>query len=265
MTTNSFFLQIRKIKEKEFNESKVFENSAELKEDEFFTSPQIFVNELFKLYNRNLVNDRLLDDHILTILVGGNETCALTVSHVVLMLAMHPEIQEKVFQECKDTHETQSSHTDAEIIAKLDYLEMCIKDTMRLFPVAPFIGRETVDDIKLSNCTVPKGTMLILSFYHLHRNKEVWGPNADLFNPDNFLPEKVASRHVYSYGPFSAGPRNCIGIKYAWMSMKVMLSAIIRKYKFSTHLRFEDIIMKFEVTLKIDNRHMVTVERREAY
>lgn len=154
----------------------------------------------------------MLDDQILTILVGGNETSALTTSHVMLMLAMHPEIQEKAFQEIKDAHETQTSHSDAEILSKLDYLEMCIKETMRLFPVGPFLGRQNVEDVKLSNCTVPKGTMLILSFHYLHRNKEVWGPNADLFDPDNFLPEKIASRHAYSYLPFSAGPRNCIGM-----------------------------------------------------
>lgn len=80
------------------------------------------------------------------------------------------------------------------------------------------------------NCTAPKGSVLLLSCHYLHRNKAVWGPNADVFNPDNFLPEKVASRHPYSYLPFrwfscpiillfylilllfcSAGPRNCIG------------------------------------------------------
>ncbi len=107
--------------------------------------------------------------------------------------------------------------------------------------------------------------MLILSFHHLHRNKEVWGANADRFDPDNFLPENVASRHAYSYLPFSAGPRNCIGIKYGWSSVKTVISAIIRQYKFSTHLRFENIITKFEATLKIENRHLVTVERREKY
>lgn len=66
------------------------------------------------------------------------------------MLAMHPEIQERAFQEIKNAHETQTSHTDAEIIANLDYLEMCIKETMRLFPIGPFIGRQNSDDIKLS-------------------------------------------------------------------------------------------------------------------
>ncbi|KAG4069559.1 hypothetical protein HA402_006925 [Bradysia odoriphaga] len=198
-------------------------------------------------------------------LVAGNDTTALTMSHIILMLAMHPEVQEKAFQEIKDCHETQTSLTDAEIMAKLVYLEMCVKESMRLFPVGPFMGRQTTEDVKLSNCTVPKGTMLILSCHHLHRNKEVWGPNADKFDPDNFLPEKVASRHAYSYLPFSGGARNCIGIKYAWMSMKIFLSAIMRQYKFSTHLRLEEIVTKFEILLKIENRHLVTVERREKY
>lgn len=142
--------QIRKIKEKEFYESKYFENNQELKEDEFFSTPQIFVNELFKLHNQKLLDDRMLDDQILTILVGGNETSALTTSHVILMLAMHPEIQERAFLEIKDAHETQTSHSDAEILAKLDYLEMCIKETMRLFPVGPFLGRQNVEDVELS-------------------------------------------------------------------------------------------------------------------
>ncbi|KAJ6636722.1 Cytochrome P450 4C1 [Pseudolycoriella hygida] len=256
---------IRKIKEKEFYEKKIFENNNELETEEFFSTPQIFVNELFKLHNQKLIDDRMLDDEILTILVGGNETTALTTSHVILMLAMHPDIQERAFQEIKSVHETQTSHTTTDILTKLNYLEMCIKETMRLYPVAQFLARQNLQEIKLSNCTVPKGTMLIMSFHHLHRNKEVWGPNADRFDPDNFLPEKIASRHAYSFLPFSAGPRNCIGYKYGWFAMKIILSAIMRRYKLSTHLRLEDIRTKFEVTLKIENRHLVTVERREEY
>lgn len=256
---------IRKLKEKEFYEKKHLENNNELKEDEFFSTPQIFVNELFKLHAKKLIGDELLDDQILTMLVAGNDTTSVTMSHLILMLAMHPEVQEKCFQEVKNVHETQTSPSDADILIKLDYLEMCIKETMRLLPVAPFMARQNTDDVKLSNCTVPKGTQLILSCHHLHRDKAVWGPNADMFNPDNFLPEKVASRHAYSFIPFSGGARNCIGIKYAWLSMKIFLSAILRQYKFSTHLRLEEIIPKFEVVLKLENRHMVTVERREKY
>lgn len=223
------------------------------------------MNELFKLHHKKLIDDQLLDGQIFTILIGGNETSALTMSHAILMFAMNPDIQERAFHEIKDAHETQTSPSHVEALSKLEYLEMCVKETMRLFPVGPFLGRQNTEDIKLSNCTVPKRTILVLSCHHLHRDKEVWGPNADMFDPDNFLPEKITSRHPYSYLPFSAGQRNCIGIKYGWMSMKILLSAIMRQYKFSTHLRFEDLVTKFEATLKIDNSHLVTVERRERY
>lgn len=63
---------------------------------------------------------------------------------------MHPEYQERVFEEIKDAHETQTSPTDAEAITKLNYLEMCIKEAMRIFPIAPFVARRISEDIKLS-------------------------------------------------------------------------------------------------------------------
>lgn len=61
-------------------------------------------------------------------------------SHVILMLAMHPEYQERAFDEIKNVHQTQTCDSDADAISNLNYLEMCIKESMRLFPVAPFLG-----------------------------------------------------------------------------------------------------------------------------
>lgn len=91
------------------------------------------------------------------------------------MLAMHPEIQQRVFQEIKDAHETQTSYTDAEILAKLDYLEMCIKETMRLFPVAPFLARQNVDDVKLSmsiyRFNMTESFLHVLVYRQLHSSK----------------------------------------------------------------------------------------------
>lgn len=137
--------------------------------------------------------------------------------------------------------------------------------------------------LHLGNCTLPKNTLLLLAFNIPHRDKAVWGPNPEKFDPEHFLPEKMAKRHPYQYLPFSGGPRNCIGtinlmkstdvncstinkfisgIKYAWLSMKIMISALLRRYKFTTDLKLEELVPKWDVTMKIVNRHMVKVEPR---
>lgn len=90
----------------------------------------------------------------------------------------------------------------------------------------------------------------------------MWGDDADEFNPDHFLPEKANERHPFCFLPFSGGPRNCIGYQYAMISMKVILSGILRKYRFTTSLKLSDLEMKFELTLKLVNKHMVGMERR---
>lgn len=107
-----------------------------------------------------------------------------------------------------------------------------------------------------------KGTFVLCDFYNLHRSKEIWGPDADKFNPDNFLPERVAKRHPYSFLPFSAGPRMCIGYQYAQIAMKVGLLILLSRFKFSTTLKLEDLQYKFSVTLKLLNKHMVSAHYR---
>lgn len=104
---------------------------------------------------------------------------------------------------------------------------------------------------------------MFFSIYTLHRDPEIWGPESEVFNPDNFLPERVLSRHPYSFLPFSAGPRNCVGFKQAMLSLKVMLATLIRHYKFSTSLKMEDLRLKIDITMKLTNKHMVSIQRRE--
>ena len=79
---------------------------------------------------------------------------------------------------------------------------------------------------------LPKGLSVGLLFYGMHRNPELY-PDPDVFKPERFLPEQSAGRHPYAFLPFSAGPRNCIGQKYALFELKVVLSWLLRKFQFS--------------------------------
>lgn len=95
-------------------------------------------------------------------------------------------------------------------LREMHLLERCIKEALRLFPSVPVIARTLTEDQPMGKHVLPKGADVLILPYVLHRNAEQF-PDPEKFNPDNFLPENVKKRHAFSYIPFSAGPRNCIG------------------------------------------------------
>ncbi|XP_063709170.1 probable cytochrome P450 313a4 [Culicoides brevitarsis] len=193
----------------------------------------------------------------------GNETSALSVSFCLLMLAMHQDIQERVVDELRSVFDTKDQPVTPEAVSKLEYLSMVMNETLRLFPITPLIGREALKDTKLDKFEIPAGACIIMPIYKVHRNKKLWGENAHLFNPDNFLPENVEKRHPYCFLPFSQGPRNCIGWRYSLLAMKTMLCHLLRNYKFTTHIKYHELKFKMCLDLKITNKHMVQIERRD--
>lgn len=129
------------------------------------------------------------------------------------MLAMHPDVQEKLFEEIVDVFPDKEFEVQYDQLQNLNYLDRVINETLRVAPSIPFVARHVVRDFKISADLpiIPKGMQIGISLYHMHRREDIWGPSAHLFNPDNFLPENIRDLHPYAFIPFSKGIRNCIG------------------------------------------------------
>merc|ERR1719348_1722437 len=150
-------------------------------------------------------------------------------------------IQEKCRAELSEIFQGSDRAATSQDLAGMKYLEACIKESLRLFQSVPFISRVTGEDIEVHGCRIPRGTNVILAKFLLHRNPKTF-PEPDKFDPGRFLVDSEENRrHPYSYVPFSAGPRNCIGQKFATMEEKVVISSVLRKFRLNTSRKVEDI------------------------
>jgi cytochrome P450 family 4 len=219
-----------------------------------------FIDNL--ILNEDKFDGKTIRDNLVLLLLAGFETTSNETAHVLLMLAIYPKIQDKVYEEICEVFPSGGTDFDIENLNKLQYLYQVIRETMRLFPIAPHISRTPEKDIALDEYVIPAGSIIFLNLFALHRRTDFWGPEADKFNPDNFSPENAHKRHPFSFLPFSAGKRNCLGQRYAVYSMKVLLVTILREFKITTDMKFEELRFKSDVTLKLCTPHSVKLERR---
>lgn len=187
-----------------------------------------------------------------------------TIGYALLVLASHADVDAKVYAEIQE-HYQEGTYLDYDTIKKCTYLDMVVKEVLRIFPVAPLIMRDNMSDVEIDGIgSVPKGTTFLIIIYTLHRLKSIWGPDADKFNPDNFTPENVAKRHPFSYIPFGNGGRNCIGLHYANLNMRFNLIKILAKYRFSTNLKYEELRLKYGIAMKLDHQYLLQVHLRSS-
>lgn len=177
---------------------------------------------------------------------------------------MHPDIQQKAFVEVDRVmgNGSKPKHLSNDELMQLDFVEQICKETLRLNPVAPYLLRLCTDETQIKDCTIPRDTTIIVNLYTMHRREDIYGPDANEFNPDRFHADEVKKRNPHAFAPFSLGPRNCIGMRYSYIAMKIILATLIWHYRFTTNLKMHDIRMRYEITLKNVSGNMVRLEKR---
>ncbi|KMQ86090.1 cytochrome p450 4g44, partial [Lasius niger] len=147
---------------------------------------------------------------------------------------------------------------------EMKYLERVILETLRLFPPVPVIARKLNEDVKIitGDYILPKTATVLIPQFVVHRSEKYY-PNPTVFNPDNFLPEKMQQRHYYAFIPFSAGPRSCVGRKFAMLKLKVLLSTILRNYRVSSDVADKDFMLRADIILKRHDGFKIKLEPRK--
>jgi enediyne biosynthesis protein E7 len=167
-------------------------------------------------------------DEIITLLLAGHETSATGLSWTFYLLAQHPEIEERLCAELAAVLGGRPAESGD--LARLPYLKQVVQESMRLYPPVWGIARRCMEDTEFGGYRIPKDAYLSISMYALHRHPKYW-PDAERFDPERFAPGRSEPRHSYSYLPFSAGPRACIGAGMSMLEIQLVLAQLLQRFR----------------------------------
>ena len=145
-------------------------------------------------------------------------------------------------------------------LTKLPYTEMVIREAMRLYPPAPMVAREPIEDVRIGEYDVPKGSLVIVNIYALQRDGRFFD-DPERYDPDRFAPSWETPIPRYAYLPFGGGPRVCIGSAFAMMEARLVLAAVAQHYKLSSQAA-EEIEPVQLVTLRPGRPVRLRLEKR---
>lgn len=222
--------RMRRRLEKETRDSirKLIGNSTNIQEN-----PKALLALLMSPYkNQNDEQERLnveeITDECKTFYFAGKETTANLLTWIFILLALHQdwqnEAREEVLSTCGDNKLPSAGN-----LADLKIVNMIINETLRLYPPAVMLMRQTSKDVKLGSLDIPANTQFYLAMTSVHHDPQIWGEDASKFNPLRFANTR---KHIASFFPFGLGPRICVGQNLALVEAKIVLAVIIRQYSF---------------------------------
>ncbi|XP_073830965.1 cytochrome P450 4s3 [Musca autumnalis] len=197
------------------------------------------------------LTDRDIREEVDTFMFEGHDTTSSALGFALYLLSQHPDIQKQAYEEAASMAGREKE--------SMPYLEAILKETLRLYPSVPFYSRAVKEDLQVGELTVPKGTSVSILTYLVHRDDRYY-PDPEKFDPSRYF-KNEKDLHPFSFVAFSAGPRNCIGQKFAMLEMKCTLSHLLRNFEFLPVKDFKPKLLP-ELVLKSGNGIIVCIKRR---
>jgi len=202
------------------------------------------------------MTDIQVRDELLTIFLAGYETVANALTWTWYLLSQNPEAADKMYAEVNEVLGTSTATVDS--YPRLKYTEMVFAESMRLYPPAWAMGRQSTVPIELGPYRFPPQTHFFFSQYVMHRSPEYW-PDPLAFHPERHTPEARATRPRFVYFPFGGGRRQCIGEGFAWMEGVLSLATLAQRWRL-TFLPTYPVIPQAKITLRPKHPMMMRPE-----
>ncbi len=175
------------------------------------------------------IADREIRDEAATLFVAGHDTTSASMAWLWYALGRNPKVECRAIAEV-DTVLGQRRPTAADY-PRLKYMEMVVKESMRMHPAAGFLfGREAVENLELGGYQIPRRSWILIS-PHVVQNNSQYFPDAATFDPERFAPGRIDEIPPYSYIPFGGGPRVCMGNSLALMEMTLLAATVLQRYR----------------------------------
>ncbi|KAJ3671739.1 hypothetical protein LUZ60_007818 [Juncus effusus] len=258
----------------EFAEQTVFDRRADFERLNGLNGRSDLLSRLMETDLR--FSDKFLKDFCISFILAGRDTSSVALAWFFWLLHRNPHVEQLILEEISHILKTRSEtkirnpNPNHEIIftieelKKMEYLQAALSEALRLYPSVPIDFKEVAEDDVLPDGTVlQRGARVIYSVYSMGRMESIWGKDCNEFKPERWLKDGIfITESSFKYAVFNAGPRLCIGKKFAYTQMKMVAASILLRYRVEL-VEKQEIVPKLTTTLYMKNGIRVYFRRRE--